>query len=577
MKSMHTTHMLSALILIIIILGTILLSTSTALTAESDSPPLVTVYVEVNGIKHVPGNSFAFVTLASVSDNSEASTQLFEISFGESCNDANNMCGRAEGAFTDVESDVDYNLMVCHTRRRTESGCKLGTNGQTIDPGEIRKVTPTEKNASYTFNLENRYLMHESGKSQEKSPLDAIEAVATAGAKRGRPWRRRALMAGLLTILVTCVAGAAYLWNDRPMQLPKLPVAVLLPDMEKGLVADNAARQWAGFKLALEDNQAELEDLHEYVHHFNYPIQGREQKQALIDILERWYQGGKRVFIITMSGAVTAIKTEFIQWAESKPEYDRPILVATVASAPGVADREKGVFRHYIRSKDESNVLATYIESQNTNEVKVFYVNDKYGQEAWAILDERLSSLGITMPPSPVELSDNEEKIQNLVRDWMRDSIGRENGVVVIVGYGLMVNRMLEALRNLQIRDNRFEGKILVVSTLTEEIWRPNYLGGDSLASNDPQFASRIYTVGPGKRDPDATKNGVVFQFSYLTLDRAIACGQSRGIDAFWNCWRNHATPTNTTGQQWSTVEFMADGDSYVWLQLLQYEQLVTR
>lgn len=419
--------------------------------------------------------------------------------------------------------------------------------------------------------------MHNSGKLHEKSPLDAIEAVATAADRRSRSWTQRTVKAGMLAMLIISIAAAAYLWINRPMPLAKLPVAVLLPDKETGLVADNAARQWAGFKLALEDNQVELEDLPEYVHHFSYPVQGREQKQALIDRLEGWYQGGKRVFIITMSGAVTAIKTEFIEWAESKPEYDRPILVATVASAPGVADRKNGVFRHYIRSKDESNVLATYIESQNINEVKVFYVNDKYGQEAWEILNERLSSLGITIPPSPVELSDNEEKIQNLVSDWLRNSMGRKNGVVVIVGYGLMVNRMLEALRNLEIRGSRFEGKILVVSTLTEEIWRPSYLGDDSSQSRDPQFANRIYTVGPGKRDPDAMKNGVVFQFSYLTLDRAIACSQSRGIEAFWSCWKNQSTPTSRTGQQWGTVEYMADGDSYVWLQLLQYEQLVSR
>lgn len=118
---------------------------------------MVTVHVEVNGIKYVPGNSFAFITLASVSDNSEISTQLFEISFDENCSETNNMCGHVEGSFTDVEPDIEYRLIVCHTRRRTESGCQLGDDGQTIDPGEIRKVTPTQENTSYRFNLESSY------------------------------------------------------------------------------------------------------------------------------------------------------------------------------------------------------------------------------------------------------------------------------------------------------------------------------------------------------------------------------------------------------------------------------------
>ncbi len=118
---------------------------------------MVTVQVEISGIKHVPGNSFALATLTSTDDDSEASTQLLEIDFGEGCSETDNMCGHAQGSFADVEPDIKYHLIVCHTRRRTESGCQLGSDGQTIGPGEVREITPTQESASYTFNLENNY------------------------------------------------------------------------------------------------------------------------------------------------------------------------------------------------------------------------------------------------------------------------------------------------------------------------------------------------------------------------------------------------------------------------------------
>jgi len=409
---------------------------------------------------------------------------------------------------------------------------------------------------------------------QDILALEAIEAVARQGLKR-----YRLLLGGILAVIVVLLAIVFYL----PDRQAKSPVAVLLPKMDTGAVKDNAKRQWEGFQHAFEKNK--VSDSNRHVYHFNYPLSIPDDRDAIINQIKDWYDRGIRTFIITMSGAVTDIKKDFTDWADTLPSNDRPVLVATVASAPGIVEREKGVFRHYIRSEDESGMLATVAESLHAAEVHVFFVNDAYGDKAQEILFERLRSNTTTFSSSSVEVKFNpeeEDKIKLVVDEILGKTASSKNTVVVIVGYGPMIIFTLETLRKAKKIDNNevehvFEGDILVVSTFTEKIWRPTDLKDEHiLAPGIKPFDERIHTVGPVHIKPSDQdkKPGVVYQFSYLTLDRALHCKDTRGIEEFWSCWNNvedyNEGYLEAAGVK---VEFTANGDSHVSLRLLNKDQ----
>ncbi len=167
-----------------------------------------------------------------------------------------------------------------------------------------------------------------------------------------------------------------------------------------------------------------------------------------------------------------------------------------------------------------------------------------------------------------------EESIQEAVSTILRKTTSRENAVVIVVGYGPMIKHTLLEFRDSKVAgEEKFKGKILIVSTFTEEKWRPEDLTGNSdVARLNRPFARRIYTVGP-VHDGSTNKNpGVVYQFSYHTLNRALQCGDKRGVDAFWNCWSNPKSPIQGYLEVPGVdIEFTEDGDSHISLRLLNY------
>jgi len=436
--------------------------------------------------------------------------------------------------------------------------------------------------------------------SQEATAFDAIATVSDAAIERDAAIKRAEAMERdalektkwhwrlfvLLIAIVVPAVWAAYFWSYSLPPLEKLPVAVLLPHTEEGKPAwDNAVRQKQGFDEAFEANSAALGDVNKpHVIHFDFGIfaagddesKETEAIRVLREIQSLYYADkGVRVFLITMSGAVKEIKPKFVAWAKDLDPRDRPTLIATVASAPGIADQKNGVLRHYIRSEDESDVLSTYIESLKPTPkvVGVFYVDDPYGEKAMESLSKRLDHDGFR--PYKTAIVPKEGDVAAEVRKFIerQNSNGESldnSAVAVIVGYGEMIRRTLLSLRDVtapsEERSTRFDGPILVVSTFTEKIWRPTSLSND--------FAERIHTVGPGRvaRDPD--KIGVVFQFSYMTLDRVIRCRDERGPERFWNCWNSSETTKKIDeSKRWADVEFTANGDSRVSLKLLNHEQ----
>lgn len=359
-----------------------------------------------------------------------------------------------------------------------------------------------------------------------------------------------------------------------------------------------------------------MADLNQHVHRFPYPFEKPAGDQPcdkpkeeqisdyckIFDQLDEWYDAGKRIFVVTMSGAALEIRDDFKLWAEGKPQTDQPVLVATVASAPGIANLEDGVFRHYIRSQDESDVFATFVESlpplsgSGDRPVFVLYVDDKYGIAANRNIKKRLGEAGIKTQGShiPVKRALSDEKTgdhcdngptkecielkteQSVFLDSAPNG-DRKNrdAIVIIVGYGTIIERLLNALRGELWQHPRYEGEVIVVSTFTEEAWRPQWLDSD-------EMRTQVNTVAP--KSPKANDlpytRGVVFQWSYLTLDRALAlrnvkgCENVREHDEFWHCWANYGEHRGVEDKDiWAEVEFTESGDSRVKLRLLKCNQ----
>jgi len=434
--------------------------------------------------------------------------------------------------------------------------------------------------------------------SNRDAAPEAIEAVALAGLSRSRLQVRNTVWAALPAFLGVCALASVALLYRTSAEVarlkglyetePKLvalktawPVAVLLPidadradtqtdkidaylnelsaadSIKAGAVVANAKRLWQGFSDAFDARQVKRVDQHHY--YFAYPFKD-DTTDKIMAQFEKWYETvGVRTFVITISGAVVRIKDPFATWARTKPENDRPVMVATVASAPDIADRANGIFRYFIRSREESSVLANYVKSLNPTEVGVFFVDDAYGNQAKNILEELLQKDGIHIQLFLISLSEEENSIQTNVPKFIKSLNSGANTVAVIIGYGSMMKSMVENLEH-PAKGEGFRGEILSASTFTEESWRPSLDG----------VTDRIRTVGPGELEINPSKRGVVYQFSYLTLIRALNCRNERGREAFWKCWSATSEVVagqdraNAVGANWAKVEFTTDGDSVV-------------
>lgn len=421
--------------------------------------------------------------------------------------------------------------------------------------------------------------MVEPRETQLDYTLDAIAAVAHQGEKRFR-----LIMLTALLVLAAILATFAWYQLRQLPALARLPVAVMLPKKDEGAAQDNAQRQWQGFDLAYSNNSvSESRDRH--VYHFNYPLKDgdaedidgceaedidsladKNDAKAMLQQIKCWYQNdGIRVFIITMSGAVRDIRPKFTEWADTLDPRDRPVLLATVVSAPGMADRKNGVFRHYIRSQDESATFATYIESRDPapKGVGIFFVPDAYGRSAMHLLKTRLEKqkhVEVGVYSIPVFEAGEATETRAEVEKFWRST----EEVAVIIGYGSMIENTLNAMKDLSLSEPAEPFPILVVSTFTEDRWRPRWAYPDECIWEDVRY------VGPITHDDETetARRGVVFQFSYLTLDRAIRCKNERGVEDFWACFADDANLSDT-GELWNPqIEFTEDGDSHIPLRL---------
>jgi len=243
-----------------------------------------------------------------------------------------------------------------------------------------------------------------------------------------------------------------------------------------------------------------------------------QSPEEIIRTMKQLYDDKEATFfVMTMSGKIAELHEHFKKWHDQcvKDGKREPVLIATVASAPGLADIKGGIVRWYIRSEEESTLLAEYMRwKMSVWHAAVFYItchprdtDDSYGNRGMEVFRDRFLALGgSSVEPISVTKDTAKAEVRKLLAHSRSGGLG-----VCVVGYGEMVKETLAELIS-----QGFEGPIVCTSTLTASDWQPS----------DTSTDGRIFTVVPRLRDPQGHLKGdnrnVVYYFARNTLSRVV-------------------------------------------------------
>jgi len=362
------------------------------------------------------------------------------------------------------------------------------------------------------------------------------------------------LLAALLAVVVVDRFSAA----AGGVRLGPLKVAVFYPDPSRtGAAYEDGAIQQSGFQTAY-DEFAQRNSAPQQPAWSPYLLPqdngNTSLRNDLLPRIQRLYAEGYRVFVLTMSSAVQDVRPVFESWRRQLTEDDAPILICTVASAPGIASRKDGILSFYVRSEEEARELARYAAwKQGLRRLGVFYLTESaerpnaYGYGGFTTVSHEFTrDLHGTVDPYPVLSSGDNAAAE--VAKFIAGAQGRDVGAFII-GYDTMLKETLKALIAAG-----FGGPILTTSTLTEAQWQPDDRSHDSM----------IYTVIPHRDEIEGrpvAENGVVYLFSKLTLASALKCASANGsVRAFVDCWERDTT--DAAGLM--GVTHLNDGDTMI-------------
>ena len=301
-------------------------------------------------------------------------------------------------------------------------------------------------------------------------------------------------------------------------------ICVFLPDPARspdGSFYQDGVVQKRGFDKAVQDadklpNRLKVD--------FQY-MKREETPEELLKRMRECYQGsGATFFIMTMSSKTGDLHEHFKRWHDEchRRGGREPVLIATVASAPDIADASGGILRWYIRSEEESALLAEYLRwKEAVTHVGVFYItrnagqaDDRYGNRGMQEFHDRfISGLGgSSIDDYSTTAGTAKSKVATFLAKNQSNTKQAPNVVgAFIVGYGDMVREVLAELIS-----QGFAGPIACASTLTEPDWQPQGTNADK----------RIFTVLPRMSDPrtklQKDDRNVVFFFSKQTLFRVL-------------------------------------------------------
>jgi len=358
-------------------------------------------------------------------------------------------------------------------------------------------------------------------------------------------------------------------FKKAPPRDPTIEVFLPNPTREsEGAFYQDGAVQKRGFDTAM----MAAEDWPNKLNVDFQPMSLEESPEMLLQRMKNLYEtNGATFFVMTMSTKVGGILRHFESWHNEcvRERRREPVLIATAASAPNLADAANGVLRWYVRSEEESSTLAEYLRWKlSVTRAAVFYItrnpnlaNDDYGTRGMEVFRDRFSSLGgvcdeqfrfyVTAATAKTAVG------SFLARYKGNNHQDTEDRGVFIVGYGDMVRVTID-----ELLAQGFKGPIVCASTLTELNCQPK----DTSADN------RIFTVLPRTSASQAQLQGddknVVFFFAKKVLLRVLELtAKDRNSGTFIERWKSFS------GETQLDQECLANGDIIVRLDVVVAEQ----
>jgi hypothetical protein len=237
------------------------------------------------------------------------------------------------------------------------------------------------------------------------------------------------------------------------------------------------------------------------------------------------------------------------------------VLIATVTSAPDVADAELGLVRWYVRSKEESTMLAEYLRwKEQIEEADIFFVTHTPGQQdspygVWGMrtFKHRFESLGGKVRHTYGVTATTADAWVGRWADTVTRN-GKEKAAVFVVGYGNMLRNTVTA-----IVSHELDIRIACTSTLTGTDWQPE---------KGPHDA-RIVTVMPRLKNPtnwlDGDDRNVVFLFAKETLRRVLQLtAKDPHPNKFLERWKSGDCAALSYGADEFDQEHLVSGDVIV-------------
>jgi hypothetical protein len=244
--------------------------------------------------------------------------------------------------------------------------------------------------------------------------------------------------------------------------------------------------------------------------------------------------------------------------AEGKPV---PVVVATVTSAPGIADARNGIFRWYVRSEEESRLLARYLLwEKKVDHVGVFFIEHSDGEQdspyGWAAMQTFIAQFersGRQVTGYAATAATAAKKVELWISKLNSSQDANPRAGAFVVGYGNMLKNTVAA-----ILDSGVEVHVACTSTLTGRDCQPL----------DRTHDNRIVTVVPRFKDPayrqDGENRDIVSFFATLTLHRVLRITAEGGALPFGERWLNGECAALWRNNVELDQEHLANGDVLV-------------
>lgn len=330
--------------------------------------------------------------------------------------------------------------------------------------------------------------------------------------------------------------------NDREKIVVLLPIDKTKADQP---AYQDGKRQAYGYIDLIEKNPEILKK-----YDIVFRNHGMDETKA-IKIVTDELKNGTNYFISTMSHISERLSRDFESLIDQNRDtgLDKPKLIVTVSSSSKIKVMPNSVYRFYIRSNEESSLLANYAIKQGVNERLVaIVVDDNYGRRAQEVFNDNYGKpFDITIPLS---ISWTKDKIRSEISKRVAS-----NGVVntfFIVHYGNGLDNIVSSISELEL-----PGNFLISHPITVDEW---YMPVEEILNSRDWV-----TCYPEAADGGIyASEDIIRDFVYFSVHRLIKTIEETTYSksSFDSAWKNSNEP------QRIKYKINSEGDSEIKLKL---------